>query len=211
MPPRSSYLWDSVSGRYRQQHTGRFASGAAIRAEIDRDLVIEARHMRDLTAQLQRGAIPLDTWRAEMRESVKNVHLYNAAAAKGGWAHMSPAAYGAAGQRVRTDYGFLDRWAAQIQDGTSKLDGKSLRRAELYGFSGRKTYEQVRAVEMETRGFSECRSVLHAQESCAQCIAEAAKGFQPASDMVPIGDRTCGHNCRCTVERRNSATGQVAA
>jgi predicted ABC-type ATPase len=53
------------------------------------------------------------------------------------------------------------------------------------------------------------KSVLHPAEHCQQCITESDAGFRPIGEMVPIGSRTCGRNCRCTVVYQRSNAGEV--
>jgi hypothetical protein len=64
---------------------------------------------------------------------------------------------------------------------------------------------------LEDAGFEEARSVLHPADHCPGCLVEAEKGWQPIGAMVPIGERDCKGNCRCTVEYRRSGTPARAA
>ena len=63
--------------------------------------------MRRLSEDLRNGRISPRDWQTGMRGEIKRVHLNGAAAAKGGWAHLSPADYGWVGRIVRGQYEYL--------------------------------------------------------------------------------------------------------
>lgn len=181
-----------------------------MRREIDQILVEEGREISALAQQLRTRAIALDVWALQMRERITTIHLYSAAAAKGGWAQMTSADFGRVGQVVRSEYGHLERFAAQIEAG-KPLDGIFLRRVDQYVQSGRRTYELTRRASMRELGFTEARSVLHPADHCDECVREAELGYRDVADIVPVGERQCLRNCRCTIEYRDPETGAVAA
>ena len=101
-----------------------------------------------------------------MMPEIKMSHLANAAAAKGGWDQMSQADYGRAGQAIRAQYDYLNKFAQQVADGTQKLDGTLTRRAQMYAEAGRDTYEAtVKGGDARSGDLSMVRSVLHAKDS----------------------------------------------
>jgi hypothetical protein len=132
--------------------------------------------MLALAEQLRTNQISLDAWLLEMRTLVKDVHLYSAAAAKGGWAQMAQADYGRVGQIVRKQYDYLDVFANDIANGLP-LDGRFLRRVALYGEAGRATYHDVEALEMDVRGMDEERNVLHPADHCGDCVEMTRLGW----------------------------------
>lgn len=201
--PPSRYRWSERANRYIDAN-GRFVSRAFVRAEID--LALEAAQLRlaALAESLRVGGISLDAWIIEMRRAIKQVHLYSAAAARGGWAQMSQADYGRVGTLVREQYGYLENFANEIVDGLI-LDGRFLRRVALYGSAGRRTFHRVEQLEMQLRAMDEERSVLNPADHCEECIAEAAKGWVPLGTVIPIGERTCLTNCKCDMDYRRAA------
>jgi hypothetical protein len=209
MPRPSRYTYDRHAARYRGAD-GRYVSRVAVRAEIDRELTAIGRDMGTLANQLRARTIDLETWTLRMREAVKNLQLTSTAAAKGGWAQMDPAAYGRAGQRIREQYGYLERFATEIRDG-APLDGRFLQRVQLYAENGRVVFMATERAEMTLRGYTEARSVLRPAEHCQQCADEAAAGWRPAGEVTPIGSRTCLSRCKCGMAYRNPDTGEVAA
>lgn len=211
-PPTSRYRWNAKSARYLDAR-GRFVSRAAVREEIDHALGSARQRMAGISESLRTGAIGLDDWYAEMRRAVKQVHLYSAAAAKGGWAQLTQADFGRVGSLVREQYRFLNRFAQQIvgtgdatgDAGGLPLDGRFLRRVSLYAEAGRATYHKTERAEMEVRQMDEERSVLNPADHCDECIQEAEKDWVPIGTLIPIGERTCQTGCRCTIEYRTAA------
>lgn len=198
--PTSQYRWNAKVGRYLDAR-GRFVPAAAIRQELDAALEAAKRRMSSLAEQLRTGAITLDEWFVESGKIVKQVHLYSAAAAKGGWAQLTASDFGTIGAIVKEQYKFLARFAQQITDGLT-LDGRFLRRADLYSQAGRATYHKTESGEMKKREKTEERSVLNPADHCADCIGESRRNWQPIGTLIPIGERECGAGCKCTMEYR---------
>lgn len=201
--------WSERTGRYTNAR-GRFVTAAAVRADLDRALEESGRTIQRLAGQLQRREIDLISWELAMRQEVKAVQLYSAAMAKGGVAQLSSADLGRIGASVKRTYDRLDAFARQIEAGLP-LDGRFAMRTRMYAAEGRSVYEATRRREQERRGFTEARSVLHPADHCQVCVDEAAAGFRPAEDVIPIGSRTCLTNCRCTMQYRHPETGDVSA
>ena len=202
MPP-PSLTFDPDLGRY---HTagGRVITAAQVRAEMDRSLLKTAQRTQRLGDDLRAGRISLDVWRVEMKSAIKDAHLRSAALAKGGWDRMTPSDFGRVGQLVRDEYRALEQWTEEIKTGLP-LDGRLRTRGQLYAQAGRATFHQVQAVEMARRGMELERSVLSPADHCGQCVSEDRRGWRPIGQMIPIGERTCGRSCRCTVEFKREA------
>jgi hypothetical protein len=84
---------------------GRFLSRTQVRDTLDNALANNGLILRDLTQQLRDGRISvIQDWQTAMAREIKNVHLYSTAAAKGGWANMTPADYTRAGHRIEAQY-----------------------------------------------------------------------------------------------------------
>lgn len=215
MPTPRRYRWDEAAGRYRQPG-GRFVSRLQVRTALDEAIAARGERMRVLAEQLRAREISVPRWELEMRGLIKDVHLYSAAAARGGWAQLTQADYGRVGQRVRFQYERLNRFAGELRRRKNPLplDGRFLRRVELYAQAGRGTYHAIEGLEMDARGFDEERNIRHAGDSCTGergCIEQSRRGWVPRGTLIPIGQRTCLTSCRCRKRYRNSETGQVAA
>ena len=82
--------------------------------------------------------------------------------------------------------------------GASRYQGQPVSegRANQYLLAARSHFLASEAAEMERRGYL-ARSKTHPGEHCAQCLAEESKGFVSPRFLIPIGQRTCLHNCNC--------------
>lgn len=202
MPPPKLFF-SPKDGRYRKAN-GQLVSAAQVRAELDRSLLKTAQRTKMLGDDLRAGRMSLEAWRFEMRAAIKDANLRGAALAKGGWERMTQEDFGRVGQLIREEYKALEQWVEEIKTGLP-LDGRLRTRGQLYVQAGRATYHKVQEVEMARRGMEQERSVLHPADHCDECVAEADVGWRPVGEMIPIGSRTCGRNCRCTVEYKRAA------
>ena len=200
MPTHSGFVWDPTANQYRDAR-GRFVSRVQVRVGIDRALQAAQREVVALGRQLQRREITLQAWELAMRRATKDLHLYSAAAARGGWGQLSPTDFGRVGRVMRDQYRYLANFSKQLEAGLPK-DGRFTRRVELYAQAGRTIYEQTHQQTMREAGMNEVRSVLNPAVHCRSCIEEADKGWGPIGHVRPIGTRDCLSRCHCTLEFR---------
>lgn len=200
---RPEYTFDRVAGRYRGPG-GRFVPQAQIRAWLDTALDNATKRVDALATALRSGRIDLISWEVAMRREVKQVALYSASAARGGWAQMSDADYGRVGQHVRSQYQYLRGFAQDVQKGVTPLNGRLNNRAALYGQNGRALYHRMEVADQRLRGMTERRNKKSPRDACEGCLSATAAGWHPIdSKSVPeIGARNCGNRCRCRWEFR---------
>lgn len=172
-----------------------------MRRTLEQSLANLTRKTDSLADDLRAGRLSLNAWRDEMRQVVKQVSLASHELAVGGREQMTQADYGAVGQKVRREYAYLDRWAAQLEAGLPVSGG----RAKQYLLAGRTAYLKEESQQLERAGYDLVKSVLHVAESCAACITEASLGYIPVRQMILPGQRTCLSNCRCTLVYARSA------
>jgi len=198
-PPRA-FTFDRRLGRYRDAATGRLIPAAQVRAYLDEALVSAGKRMDSLANQLRAGQIDLISWEVRMRREVKIVATYSGAAAKGGWAQMTEADYGRVGRYGQDQYRFLRGFMRDIETGKQPLNGLVNARAQMYAQAGRPLYHRMEIAEQRVRGMRLRKSVRHARDSCAGCIAaEAAGWIDIDSTAVPeIGARECRTRCKCS-------------
>jgi hypothetical protein len=202
MPAPDSYTWSEAAQRYRSATTGRFVSFATVTGEVERAVSAYAGDMRGLSEQLQAGTISLDEWKIAMRQEIHDVQNTAAVMARGGVDQMSQSDWGWVGQRTRTQYDYLERFAADIASGKQPLNGRFLRRAEMYAKAARGTFDGMRGRLARQHGAAFEQRLLGAAEHCQAtsrpgCVEEAAKGRQPIGTLAPIGAATCLTECRC--------------
>jgi len=202
--PRSRYLWDAAAARYRSASTGRFVGRDAVVGALNRAITSEGVFMTALLKDLRDKKVTLDAWYFSMRQSVKLIHLWAAAAGKGGWAQLDQADYGYLGAIVRFHYGRLARFAAQLALGLP-IGAREVFRVGMYAQAARATFNDLELGVTAAAGYTEERSVRDpSAESCAECEEIEARGWAPIGSLPRIGDRTCLTNCRCFMEYRRS-------
>ena len=178
---------------------------ATVREALDRVLAASEDRLGALADALRTRQINAAEWERRMRLATKDALLQGTAAARGGWAQLSPADYGRVGAEARRQYAYLRRFRRQLEAGEVALDGRFAARMGLYLQAGRPLFEAVREREQRARGMSEYRNVRHAADSCGGCVAATAAGWVPAGSLPPVGARDCGARCRCTFDYRAGA------
>ncbi len=201
--PKERFRWDALAARYIDQKSGKPVSPRDVRVAIDTAIRNAQKRITQQTVRMQGGRMALGAWQNEMRENIKTIHLYSAAAGKGGWAQLTQKDLGRVGAELRKQYGFLDKFARGLENGTIKNDGRVLPRARLYGAQGRGTFHLAEREDKKAAGFRQERSVLGASEHCSECVAEANRGWVGIGEIKPIGQRQCGGNCKCRIVYRD--------
>lgn len=208
-PLTPQYVWDEASGRYKSATTKRYTKFSAVRDALDKTADASAANIRALADQLRAGQLSVGEWEGAMLREIKIMHTASAAAARGGWAQMSQADWGATGQLVRSQYGYLHNFAQEVASGKQPLNGRLNVRADLYTQAARGTFEDMRRrYEKNNNLMEEERRVLGAKESCPDCIEYAGRGWSPIGSLPRIGQSVCRTNCACRFEyRRQSPDG----
>lgn len=197
-----AFTYDPRSRRYRDNSTGRFLSEKTVRDAVDTVIDAETVKIRDLSQSLVDGKINLVEWQIGMEGILKPLHVAMALSANGGIKNSSPADIGYIGSLLKEQYKFLRDFTKQIKNGQQKLDGTLVARSALYTQAARSTHEKVRQRAAKNGGVQEERSILGVADHCTLCVQEAKKGWSPIGSLLPIGQRTCGPNCRCTFQYR---------
>lgn len=193
--------WNDVSGRYYDRLTGRYVSRDAVRTAVD-DMLVEAEHyVRQVSDELRTGRITLAQWQEHMRDVIKLTTSAAEAAARGGWQQLTSADAGRIGAQVRTQYRYLEAFTQELRDGLA-TDGRFLNRAAMYAKSARPFFHDEQRELLESLDYTEERNVLHPAEHCDECLDQSAAGWVPIGTLIPIGERTCLGNDRCSMRYR---------
>jgi hypothetical protein len=200
--PRFDAAWsyDPISGRYRGEN-GRFLSKAAIEALVDGRIKKLNGQLQDFTRRLIDGNITIDQWQGSVREALKPAHLQAAMVGAGGKNALSQSDYGRLGQRLRSEYSYLQNFASDILAG--RVSGAmALARIGLYAESVRGSYWEGTTIRQEKQGYSLMRRILDSQaQHCQDCIDHAARGIAPIGSLPMPGQRcACRSRCRCRIE-----------
>jgi hypothetical protein len=200
--PRFDAAWsyDPISGRYRGEN-GRFLNKAAIEALVDGRINKLSTQLRDFTRRLIDGNITIDQWQGSVREALKPAHLQAAMVGVGGKDSLSQADYGRIGQRLRSEYSYLQNFASDILAGRVSAP-MALARIGLYAESVRGSYWEGTTIRQEKQGYSLMRRILDSQaQHCQDCIDHAARGIAPIGSLPMPGQRcACRSRCRCRIE-----------
>lgn len=205
-----SYSWDKASGRFRNDTTGRYVSPTEVRAGVDVLVDYSADRLRSLAESYRDGSISIEAYRDGLFAEIKSVHIAASLAGYGGRNAMNASRWGHVGARIKSEYQYARGLLQDIIDGSQPINGRLTSRTAMYANAGRSTYEAVRGRERNEAGDKYERSVLHAQESCTECVTEASRGWVPIGELVPIGERRCLSNCRCTMEYSRRARSNAA-
>lgn len=202
-PLPERYLWLPGRNVYRNAETGRFVSWDTVRRDLDSYISAKNTQLDSLTRSLQQGRISLPEWQSQMRTTLKDMHANAAMVARGGRNQMTPADWGKVGAQLKAQYKRLDQFAMDIFTGKQRLDGRMLRRAQMYGEAVRSTHQEMRRRMMAQLGREMLeRRILGIAEHCPDCLDYAARGWQPLGTLPPIGESQCLTHCRCHFEFR---------
>lgn len=193
------YRWNTVARRYVDSR-GRFVPQTDVNSALESVLESSQRSIGTLTQSLQAGQLSVADWQLGMAREMKSAHLVAAASGRGGWAQLSPADYGWVGQRLRTQYQYLARFAKQVAGGQKALDGTAVVRANMYGQAARSTQREMTRRVARSSGQTRERNVLGPADHCRGCLAATRQGWVELGTLVPIGKRECLTNCRCDLE-----------
>lgn len=204
--------FDDRTGRYfytSGPKKGDFVSFNDVRSALDDYLNKQTAKVQSLGEQLRNREISIAKWQRETERTLAKIHVASGALAKGGWHRMTQADYGRIGQLVKQEVGGVKgvhkglRGLAKQIENDLPLDGRFMNRLRLYAEAGRHTYHILQTREMRERGYGEEKSVRHASDSCEECLALEALGWQPIGTIAEPGDRICNRNCRCAKIFRN--------
>ena len=197
-----TFTFDYKTRQFRDEATGRFVSRADLRRRVDVYVDNVRARVKQAGERLRDGRLTLPQWQLEMESIIKRGHTASGAIGSGGWKQATSADWGRIGARVKSEYGYLQNFAIDIENGLP-LDGRFLNRAQQYGQAVCQSYEsQIRKLDLAS-GPMEERRLLHAEHSCNECISYAARGWQPGGELPDIGAAcSCKSSCRCSFERR---------
>ena len=106
------------------------------------------------------------------------------------------------GSKLKFQYERLAQFGRDVENGTVAKDARMIARAKMYANASISTYENAQRRREKKAGQSEERSLLHEAEHCESCQEEADKGWVEIGTLIPVGERTCLVNCKCSMEYR---------
>lgn len=194
--------FDPRTFRYRSLSTGRFTTRAELLRLLDSEVNrLEVRlkgHARLLTS----NRIDLPEFQRRMAHDIKIAHVRTSALGAGGVKQLDAVHFGATGQQLRVQYGYLGGFGNAIASG--KLTEKQIiTRSSSYASSVRVSFHKSEAIARRRNGFAYARRLLDSQSSrhCASCLRHSTNGkYVPIEQIVAIGSNCeCKSRCRCFI------------
>ena len=196
----AAWSYDRNSGRYRDEK-GRFLSQASVEKLVDARIDKLEASLKRFTRMLSNGNITLDQWEASVREAIKGAHIQAAIVGYGGKDQMGSGEYGRIGQRLRSEYAYLQGFALDLLEQRVSAP-MATARIGLYAQSVRGSYWQGTELRKQQQGYGLMRRILDPQaQHCQDCIDHAARGLAPIGSLPMPGQRcACRARCKCRVE-----------
>jgi hypothetical protein len=198
--PSPVYEYSEAAKRYRDTRTGRFLGKARMVALRDEFVDTQREKARDLARQLADKSLTLRQWEEAMRAHVRDTFLAEAMLGRGGRNAMDAASFGAVGNDLATQYGFLRQFTQDVAAGRLS-EAQIGARAELYVNAATQSYERGRA---GAYGISlpaypaDGSSVCKAQDRCAWRLEE------DEAEVRAYWVLRAGENCSTCRERASS-------
>lgn len=198
-----TYTWDAEERRYRDRF-GRMVSRENIRKAVDRYTDNLQAEVGNLTERMVAGEVEVGEWQIQMEALIKRGHVAATMIAKGGKDQIGAREWGKTGAILRQEYGYLARFARQLEDGRP-VNGGTVARAKMYAIAPTATYENIMRDDDIAEGFDIERRHRHSNNSCDNCVEYESMGWQSAGVLPGIGKRCkCLKRCQCTFERMRS-------
>lgn len=199
------YVFDRRTGRYHGPLPGYgMVPNERIMGLIQERIEYHQAQMNTLTQALTDGRLTLEQWERAFALQLKDLHLQEAALARGGWQNMTQADFGRVGRLLRDQYAYLHGFAQDIATGEYP-DSRILWRAGLYASSGREAYWRAANVTAQAgRMTMERRVAVGDKGTCSPCTDLARLGWQRIGTLPPPGGPPCEGTvaCRCEKEYR---------
>lgn len=198
----SVFNFDNTARRWRDSISGRFVANEAVRNEMFKHSDATHATLESLTHSLYAQDISLIQWQIAVASELKDAHLAQSMFAVGGRDNMGFAEFGRVGQTLREQYGFLDKFAQEIANGTVS-EAQALARLNMYGDSAKQSYwnEYIE----KSSGLLDWNLGALDEQNCNDCPRIAA-GSPYTKETIPSspadGNTQCLGKCRCYITRR---------
>jgi hypothetical protein len=181
------------------------------RDALDRMIDLTSGQLSQLARTYRGRQLPLETLQEGLLNIIKATHTAAVIAAADGRQNVTPQEWGLTGAHVRAQYVYARRLIDDLVTGRQPLNGRLDARLRSYAQAPRALYEDTRRRNAMRHGRRLERNILHAVESCDDCIRQARLGFVPLGTLTPPGTRECRSNCRCTIAFADAAPVPVVA
>lgn len=194
--------WNRYASRRDKNALDKLTGEPLPRVVLDRNIKQLANTLGNSANALRAGDLALEDWQILMMDNVLMVQLASAIASAGGIAELTPKLTTVTEESRAFQLDRLTKFAIGIGAGEVAMDGRLMRRAQMYANAGRGMYHEIEMTIQVDDGMTQERSIRTATDSCSECISEEAAQWRPIGSMVPIGQRICLTNCLCYPEYR---------
>lgn len=155
--------------------------------------------MKEVTEEFTAGTINRAAWTLQMRQLISRSHGAMWMLAQGGKDAMDSKAWGAAGQKIRSEADFLRGFERAIANGEAGTDAQVVARAQLYANGLHASYQAAVVARERAAGAKRVLRVLGTPqtEHCNDC--ESLAGEYDIESVPQIGDTECGPACLCEI------------
>ncbi len=136
-----AWSYDTAASRYRDASTGQFVSSQTVTNLRNDFLDTRAQTVADLASQVANGDITLAAWETAMRDEIKLTLGVEYVFGRGGLDQMTPEDFDTLGNFVAGQFGYLNDFAGDIEDGTLS-EAEIADRAGMYLGAGVGAYER---------------------------------------------------------------------
>ncbi len=142
----SLWQWEPGTHRYRDTSTGRFLGRDAMLGLRDQFIERQKEQTTEIATRLTEGRTDINGWLTDMREAVKDSFVNEYILAHGGRNTMTPADWGRVGAMVKEQYGYLQHFAEDVQQGMS--EAQIANRSKMYIDAATQAFERGKAETM---------------------------------------------------------------
>jgi hypothetical protein len=202
-----SWYWDAAVGRYRDAG-GRYLSRSEVISFVNESIAASNNAMGPLARYMSAGQLSPADFSILVRNEIKQDYIRQYLLGIGGREQMTQGDWGRLGRMLRDQYGFLDKFTAEL---SGLSEAQIMARLEMYTNASREAYERAHGLVAKRLGMDEEHwYVSPEKENCDSCLAAEAQGWQPIETFPEpgAGDLCEGFtNCGCEKGYRNSETG----
>lgn len=203
------FVYDQVTGKYRDTVTGRVLSEKQLESAVARVSSEAQKRMKEETKQLMAGTIMFAVWYSRSRNIMKALYKTIWVLWLGGFLFDDETQREIFYALMLLQFKRFDDFTAQLDSGKQVLNGTAVMRAGMYGRYGNPLYQNIKLDRGIMQGHDEAMRILgmnenhcHDATNTPGCIELAAKGWIPIRQMIPLGGATCRGNCLCTIKTR---------
>jgi len=204
-PYKAGYVFDPKERKYYAMPSGRVVSDRRLRSAVKRVSIEASKRAKKETQQLVAGAIILAVWYSRMRDLLSALYKTIWLVSIGGFVFDNDTQRNLFYVMMLLQFGYFDNFASQLETGEQAMDGRAVSRAGMYGMHGYSEWQNLRLLYAPELGYTEAKRILAPvayERHCRKderpgCVEEAAKGWMPIIQMVPLGGCQCYSQCLC--------------